>query len=184
MTDYREEITRLKAERNETRYKEIAEDILYHDRQRLEAEQAAQDAVARGDTEGARYLIENAEQAEQSIARLSADLDQLDASAGGQQAGQLSEAKRAWIERRQDLVNPQTIEAAGAWHNHLVGTLGYQDDSPEYFSAMQTVLEPQGYEPVITPDEVCERLGLKPEEYNKQVEKLWRRKAAGEYPDR
>jgi len=136
MNDYREEIARLRAERNEIKYREISEDILHHDRQRLEAEQAAQEAIARGDSDSARWAIENAEQAEQSIANLSAELDQLDADAGAQ-AGQLTEAKRAWIERRQDLAaDPRVVQVAGAAHNYLTQLMGIPDDSREYFELM------------------------------------------------
>jgi hypothetical protein len=82
---------------------------------------------------------------------------------------ELSAAKQEWIARRQDLVNPQTVQAAGNWHDYIVNRMGVADDSPNYFELMQTVLEPQGYEPLPTPDDVCRMTNVSPKEYNRQA---------------
>ncbi len=59
------------------------------------------------------------------------------------------------------------------------------DDSPEYFELMKHAVEPGGdYQPAWTPDDVCKALNLKPDEYNKQLQKLWSLKQSGAYPDK
>jgi hypothetical protein len=193
--DYRDELLRIKAERTNVRYREVAEDILHHDRERLEAEQAAKDALARGDSDTARWYVENAEQAERSIASLSTELDQLDAS--GQRQGGLSEAKREFIEQHPEfqrrLVNDSAFaKAAGDAHQYLISR-GYRDDSPEYLQMMKDAAELYGnvdMTPVLTPDEACElaskKFALKPEEYNRNVEKLEaiKRTSPSQYPDK
>jgi hypothetical protein len=95
------------------------------------------------------------------------------------QAPQYSETKLEWARRRPDLVNhPGFAQSADAWHNYILG-LGVQDDSPEYQQMMTTALEPQGYEPMPTPDDliktmnetsrICRKDPLTAKQYNKHV---------------
>jgi hypothetical protein len=139
----------------------------------LEAQKDLNDALVSDDRDSARYWVERNDALLTERAALEATFNP-----------EPSQAKREWVSHRKDLVNPKSIEAAGAWHHHITNRMGIRDDSPEYFELMGHALEPSGYQPMVTPDEVCKMLNLDAGTYNKNVDRLHRLKASGEYPDK
>jgi hypothetical protein len=60
--------------------------------------------------------------------------------------------------------------------------MGLTEDSPEYFKAVEGLLQMYGKEAAgvsfepnegLTPDEVCKITGLQPKEYNRQARKMY-----------
>jgi hypothetical protein len=187
MAHFREDLAALKAEQAEIRYRQVGEDFCAIDRARMECEREANDALDRGDHDGARWMVQQASEYEQSAANLARELDQLQAQGvgvGNQPQG-LSPAKQAWIARRQDLAaKPTAADHATRWHWHLTQNMGVPEDSENYFELMSHAMEPTGYQPQATPDDIAVECGLTADEYNEQVKRLWREKQRGNYPDR
>src|SRR5262249_19126314 len=101
--------------------------------------------------------------------------------------------KQRWVAQRPDLAShPQFIDVAGKWHRYATEVMRVPDDSPEYVSCMNAALEPTGYEPLPTPDDVIKTINatsrygknLTAAEYNQGVNRLIDAKARGEYPDK
>jgi hypothetical protein len=144
-----------------------------------ETRETALDYLKNNDLESARFSDENAIALENELNTKLIELQ----NAGGIPASQ-SEAKREWLARRPDLINQQTIQAAGAAHHYITQAMGVRDDSREYYELMGHAVEPAAYQPTPTPDDICRELNLNPKTYNKNVHELQRRKAAGDYRDK
>jgi hypothetical protein len=139
--------------------------------------QAAREHLKNGDTEAAQGAMEN-------IMRLEADLQSRYLELGPRDENQMSAAKQAWIARRRDLINPVTVEGAGLFHDYITKKMGVRDDSPEYFELMGHVLEPDNYQPMITPDEAAKISGVDARTYNQGVRQFMAEKAAGRHRDK
>lgn len=172
----------LRADRHEEKRSELLTERVECEQRYRDAQQRASDLVALNDLESAKWYDAQLEEIEREVAQIDQQLDGFDHA---QRPQGLSEAKQEWIARRQDLAAmPGASEVANAAHNHIVGTMGVTDDSPEYFELMGHALEPPSYEPMPTADDIAEACGIDADTYNRGVEKLWRLKAAGQYIDK
>jgi hypothetical protein len=145
----------------------------------VEGQSLAKEYLQRGDLESARIEDEN-------VMALESDLQSrlLDLHTAGGGPPVTSAAKQQWMARRQDIVGPQNANALGAVHQHITQTMQVPDDSREYFELMSHAAEPPGYQPLITPDEVGQTLGVDAKTYNRNVRELQRRKSLGDYKDK
>jgi hypothetical protein len=139
----------------------------------------ARELLRNGQTEAAQGVMEN-------IFSLEADLQsrylQLEPR---EQQQQMSQAKQEWIARRQDLAsNPIIAQGAALYHDYIVNKMGVKDDSPEYFELMSMVVEPQNYQPMMTPSEAAKISGVDARTYNQGVNRFLAEKAAGAHKDR
>jgi hypothetical protein len=172
---YRDDLAAIRQERAareaeivQAEFNEVAD-------QKEQAERQAREALRQGDRETAEAWVAEADFCESEIAKITQRMERLPQPA-------LSEAKQAWIDQRQDLAaNPKLVELAGHAHNYITQRIGAADDSPEYFELMQHALEPPGYQPQPTPDDVCEMLGIDAKTYNAGVRRLWNAKKQGDY---
>ena len=62
--------------------------------------------------------------------------------------------------------------------------MGVPDDSPQYFELMSMVVEPQNYQPMMTPNEAAKISGLDAKTYNNGVRRFLSEKAAGSHRDK
>jgi hypothetical protein len=137
----------------------------------LDCEKAASDALAQGDRESARMHLQDADYHAAQFVEEAAKLP----------PPPLSQKKQEWIARRGDLNNEVNAKLAAWAHDRIVNQMGVQDDSPNYYELMSHVLEPPNYQPFPSPDDICRELKLDPNEYNRQVQRLWNLKASGQY---
>jgi hypothetical protein len=177
---YQETVARLRAEsyernQNNLRYEanRLASEI-------AELEQQAVDADGRGESDTVDYYMADVQAKSQELGNVLAQLPQ------PQQ--QYSQRKLEWAQRRPEIVNsPGFGQTADAWHQYLTQVVGVQDDSDQYADMMTAALEPQGYEPVPSPDELlktinetsryCRNKPLTAKTYNKFVEPAQQRVA-------
>jgi hypothetical protein len=104
---------------------------------------------------------------------------------GPREENPLSPAKQAWIARRQDLAaNPLIVQGAAYFHDYITKQMGVPDDSPQYFELMSMVVEPQNYQPMMSPTEAAKISGLDAKTYNEGVKRFLQEKAAGAHKDR
>jgi hypothetical protein len=179
MTDRYDDLIALRQQTLQTRRDMLVQEAnsLAEDIQR--GNEQARELLRNGQTEAAQGVMEN-------IMSLEADLQsrylQLEPR---EQQQQMSQAKQAWIARRQDLAsNPVIAQGAALYHDYIVNKMGVPDDSPQYFELMGMVLEPQNYEPLPTPSDAARISGIDARTYNEGVKRFLSEKAAGAHKDR
>jgi hypothetical protein len=138
----------------------------------------AREYLKQGDTENAQLTM-------QRIMELEQQLQERYLQLGPQEENPLSPAKQAWIAQRQDLAaNPVIVQGAAYFHDYITKTMGVPDDSPQYFELMSMVVEPQNYQPMMTPNEAAKISGLDAKTYNNGVRRFLSEKAAGSHRDK
>jgi cell division septum initiation protein DivIVA len=171
MTDYLDEMAQLRAEVQYLAQCEAQSNAEQEREAAVECEKAAADAMIQGDRESARMHIQDADYHAARYVEEAAKLP----------PPPLSQKKQEWIARRGDLNNNVNAKLAHWAHNKLTREMGVQDDSDQYYELMSHVLEPPNYQPFPSPDDICRELKLDPNEYNRQVQRLWNLKASGQY---
>jgi hypothetical protein len=181
---YQELVGQMRSERHE------------HERQQRISELAQEHGTiieqrdATDDVEQWRYLDQEAEALEQEYSQLVPPAPQ---------QPQWSDETRSFVARRADLIGKPnqvyrhlTNEQVGTYIDQFARAKGLQEGSPEYLELLARATDPDGYEPMPTPDDVIKTLNqtskygrdLKPKDYNKGVKRLLSEKAKGGYPDR
>jgi hypothetical protein len=170
MSNYREQIAQLRAERLRTQQMQAVEDYKYLESVWHETTNNAQTNLLSGDREAAHECDEYAESLEQQMRELAPKLP----------PPQISARKQEWIARRADLAsNPVNVRNADAVHRYLTEHMNIEDDSDTYYELMSAACEPVNYQPMVSPDEVCEMVGIDAKTYNAGVNRLARLKASG-----
>jgi hypothetical protein len=137
-----------------------------------------------GDIDSAKWYDANLEEIEREVAQIDQQLDQFDRAQ--MPADGLYPAEREYIANNPEIANQPGADKVAAYYSDYMVGLGYQRGSPEFIEGMKTVLEPAGYEKPWNADDVCEALGLEPQEYNRQRAKLEaiKRASPASYPDK
>jgi hypothetical protein len=167
--DYYSQIAELRKQRHQREAVERVNEIV---REHSEVEKERDEAARENDVTSYEYWDGQAE-------ALEAEFSKLRGPPG------LSNEKQAFIAKRWDIPHtPETIKTANAAHHYLVNILGYADDSPQYFDGMKHYLEPAGYQPPATADDVVKMCGIDAKTYNRNARKIYNLKSAGQYRDR
>lgn len=185
MTGYAETLAQLRATRIEDRRDEILTERVALEQAHRDARQRALDLAALNDVDSAKWADAQMADIESQIAQIDAELDRFDRAVAPSDG--LLESERQYIAENPEIASQPGVDKVAGWYaNYAVNHLGLARGSPEYIEALRVVLEPQGYEKPWTPDDVCEALGLEPDEYNRQRDKLdaIKRASPDSYPDR
>jgi hypothetical protein len=179
--DYYSQIAQYREQRHQREQAQEAEQL-----QRDYADNVRQrdEAAARGDVESFEFYDRLAEADEQQWQEKYAP-----------QQETISEAKAQWTQRHKSFIDrygQKGIEALGLAHRYATtprdptttdnrqSGMGLVEDSDEYFSAMENLLQMYGqsvgvnFDPseTLTADEVVKASGITPREYNKAAKKM------------
>jgi hypothetical protein len=179
--NYQQTIQRMRQERAQRERVERLNEI---SREHAEYQQLRDEAAQHGDLDGFEIFDKDCERLEQEWAQT-------------QPQGGLSEAKAQWIAQHRSLIDrygARGINALGMAHQYATAPrdpgnsgnrnqgMGLQEDTPEYFKAVEGLLEMYGkqaagisFEPneALSADEVCKMTGLQPKEYNRQARRMY-----------
>jgi len=144
----------------------------------IQASRAYEDAQRYDDPASAAYAL-------RTYAAAQRDYDAL-TGAGQQQRGQLSNAQRNFLSRRQaggDELTPQRMADYARAHDKAMAA-GLTADTPEYFSAIANHVDHlgDGRQPPLDEREAARLCGISDEEYAIQARKMWGMKQRGEIP--
>jgi hypothetical protein len=179
--DYYSQIAQMRAER---RQRETAQEVQQLQADYLENVKLRDEAAVRGDADSFEFYDRLAEQGEMEWQEKFAP-----------QQPQVSEAKQQWVERHKSFVDrygQKGIAALGYAHEYatkprdptttdnLQSGMGLQEDTPEYFEAMERLLEMYGREhglvfdpnETLTADDVVKMSGITPREYNRAAKTM------------
>jgi hypothetical protein len=176
---YAETVARLRQQSYERQVSDLTYQADELNREINDLYEQAVEADQNGEGDTVHFLMTEAREKEQHLVNVQQQLPQ---------PPQYSERKLRWAQRRRELTShPQFLQTADAWHNYITGPMGVQDDSDDYERLMSTALEPQGYEPIPTPDELiktinetskyCRKDPLTAKQFNRYVEPAHRRVA-------